>query len=152
MSEPEIDPKQPVSFAALEAVLQNMQNTFNDALKKRDEQSEARFNQFAQVLQQVVDRVQATPEKGGIAAGIDKTTLIGQAVDKLADKLLNNEQQTELDQISNLLARSMMREVVLAGKSRARAALKRGLLFPEETEGLLDDRVEKAVTKHGPGV
>lgn len=152
MSEPEIDPKQPVSFAALEAVLQNMQNTFNDALKKRDEQNEARFNQFAGVLQQVVDRVQSAPEKGGIAAGIDKTTLIGQAVDKLADKLLNNDQQTELDQISNLLARSMMREVVLAGKSRARVALRKGLLFPEEVEGVLDEHVEKAVTKHGPGV
>jgi hypothetical protein len=78
--QPQIDPNAPVKMGDFQQVLTNLQNTFNDALTKRDQQNEARFNQFAQVLQQVVDKVQTQPQTGII----DKSAL----TDKLFDRLL----------------------------------------------------------------
>lgn len=148
MSE-EYDPKAPVVMGDLKSMMDMM----NDALKKRDEQNEARFNQFAQVLQQVVDRVQpaaAQPQEGGALANVNKGEIVSKVFDKIAERYLGPEQQSDVQQISDLLARAMMREVVLAGKARARVALKKGLLYPEETEGILEDHIEKSVMQHGP--
>ena len=87
-----IDPKQPVTIGQLGEILKNISATFNDALQKRDQQNEARFNQFAQVLQQVVDKVnQAPAEKGGALATVDKGALIDKAADKILAKLFHED-------------------------------------------------------------
>ena len=90
------DPNQPVTFGQLQIVLENISSTFNDALTKRDQQTEARFNQFASVLQQVVDKVNAGPEKPGSA--IDKSEIVNKVADKLLSKIMGDEDDPNNDE------------------------------------------------------
>ena len=97
MSEDEqIDPKAPVTMGQFEQVLKNIQTTFNDALTQRDQQNEARFNQFAQVLQQVVDKVQGAPQTAA-SPMIDKAALADKVMDRIIAKLSGEEDDPSKD-------------------------------------------------------
>lgn len=97
MSEDEqIDPKAPVTMGQFEQVLKNIQTTFNDALTQRDQQNEARFNQFAQVLQQVVDKVQGAPQTSA-SPMIDKAALADKVMDRIIAKLSGEEDDPSKD-------------------------------------------------------
>lgn len=91
-----IDPKAPVLMGDFQVVLNNLQTTFNDALTKRDQQNEARFNQFAQVLQQVVDKVQGQPQQEKTSL-IDKNALADKVLDKVIAKLSGEEDDPSKD-------------------------------------------------------
>jgi len=94
MSE-EIDPKSPVTFEMFKAVISEMQNTFNDALKKRDDQNEARFTQFSEVLRQVAENMKA-PQSSGIG-GLDKDAIVQKVVDRAISKLAGDEDDPASD-------------------------------------------------------
>lgn len=75
-----------------------MQETFNDALNKRDQQNEARFNQFAQVLQQVVDKLNSVPEqRAGLLGTVDKGAIADKVMDKLLSKLSGEDTDPQFD-------------------------------------------------------
>jgi len=94
MSEQPIDPKSPVTFEMFKAVIGEMQSTFNDALKKRDDQNEARFTQFSEVLRQVAENMKA-PQANGLA--IDKDTIVQKVVDRAIAKLAGDDEDPASD-------------------------------------------------------
>lgn len=125
----QIDPKQPVLMGDLKELM----DQFNDAFKKRDEQNEARFNQFAQVLQQVVDKVQEKQQAGGPLATVDK----GAIVDKVVDRLLAKVSGEETDpQFNEDFQRYKLNINKLQGLAIQRANKAIDLLLQKELKGL----------------
>lgn len=157
---PAIDPDTPMTVGMFQTAMKNIGDEIkkalsdrDDAAQKQNEQNQARLNEFANALHDVVSYVKRpSTATEGIASGIDKTSIVSQLIDRAINHLSGAE-QSEVDQIAQVLAKGMMREVVLEGKKRARIGLKKGTILPEEVEGIIEDKIEKAARlSHGPGV
>ena len=150
-----IDPKQPVTIGQLGEILKKISATFNDALQKRDQQNEARFNQFAQVLQQVVDKVNQAPEKGGPLANLDKTDVINKFADRVMAKLFGDDDDPHNDPIfqtykENVVKFNMM-GIKIANQGMANL-LRKEVRNPDIIKQIAGDMVERDmnVSSHGP--
>ena len=148
-----IDPKQPVTIGQLGEILKNISTTFNDALQKRDQQNEARFNQFAQVLQQVVDKVnQAPAEKGGALATIDKGEVINKLADRVMAKVFHDEDDPSADVDFQQYKKNIHTLYNLGIKRAIQATdviIKKELKVPTASNNIAKSMIESDLT-HGP--
>jgi len=148
----EIDPKGPVTMGQLEAILQSISVTFNDALTKRDQQNEARFNQFASVLQQVVDKVNQIP-KPDSTKNIDKDELIQKLLDKAVDKLTGSEDDP-INDVDFQQYKKNIHTLYNLGIKRAIQAtdviIKKELRVPTASNKIAKEIIESGLDAHGP--
>ena len=154
-TEDKIDPSAPVTMGQFEQVLTNIQTTFNDALTKRDQQNEARFNQFAQVLQQVVDKVQGQP--AGKESIIDKSALADKVLDKLIAKLSGEEDDPSKDPLFQNYKQSVQQfhqmGLKIANQGMAnllRKEMRNPNIVRDMAANMVSSDIE-AAGQHGPG-
>ena len=129
--------------------------TRDDTAKHQHEQNESRFLQFANVLQQVYDKVNASPgqaEKSGVLATIDKGEVINKLADRVMAKVFHDEDDPSADFDFHQYKKNIHTLYNLGIKRAIQATdviIKKELKVPTASNNIAKSMIESDLT-HGP--